>query len=146
MSERKIRIPIWFILIAVLLNIISRVSPQFAQYYVNYIFPLWVESYGSVTGCFPFSVGEMMLYLGVVLAAVWILWGILEGVVYGVSYVGRRVKGTKHEQSEGKGVKQPQTGSSVPGWNRSLSVYIYLSGIRNLKKIDTANKRRLART
>ena len=120
MSERKIRIPIWFILIAVLLNIISRVSPQFAQYYVNYIFPLWVESYGRVTGCFPFSVGEMMLYLGVVLAAVWILWGILEGVVYGVSYVGRRVKGTKHEQSEGKGVKQPQTGSSVPGWNRSL--------------------------
>lgn len=61
-----------------------------------------------------------MIYLGVVLAAVWILWGVLEGVVYGVSYVGRRVKGTKHEQSEGKGVKQPQTGSSVPGWNRSL--------------------------
>ena len=40
--------------------------------------------------------------------------------MYGVSYVGRRVKGTQHEQSEGKGVKQPQTGSSVPGWNRSL--------------------------
>ncbi len=38
MPERKIRIPIWFILIAVLLNIISRGSPQFAQYYVNYIF------------------------------------------------------------------------------------------------------------
>ena len=120
MPERKIRIPIWFIFIAVLLNVIARVSPQFAQYYVNHIFPLWVESYGRVTGLFPFSVGEMMLYLGVVLAAVWILWGILEGVVYGVSYVRRRVKGTKHERSEGKGVKPPQTGSSVPGWNRSL--------------------------
>ena len=120
MPERKIRIPIWFIFIAVLLNVIARVSPQFAQYYVNHIFPLWVESYGRVTGLFPFSVGEMMLYLGVVLAAVWILWGILEGVVYGVSYVRRRVKGTKHEQSEGKGVKQSQTGSSVPGWNRTL--------------------------
>lgn len=69
MPERKIRIPIWFILIAVLLNIISRVSPQFAQYYVNYIFPLWVESYGRVTGLFPFSVGKMMIYLGVVPAA-----------------------------------------------------------------------------
>ena len=120
MPERKIRIPIWFIFISVLLNVIARVSPQFAQYYVNYIFPLWVESYGRVSGLCPFSVGEMMLYLGVVLAAVWILWGILEGVVYGVSYVRRRVKGTKHEQSKGKGVKQPQTGSSVPGWNRSL--------------------------
>ena len=69
MPERKIRIPIWFILIAVLLNIISRGSPQFAQYYVNYIFPLWVESYGRVSGLFPFLVGEMMIYLGVVLAA-----------------------------------------------------------------------------
>ena len=69
MPERKIRIPIWFILIAVLLNIIFRGSPQVAQYYVNYIFPLWVESYGRVTGLFPFSVGEMMIYLGVVLAA-----------------------------------------------------------------------------
>ena len=69
MPERKIRIPIWFILIAVLLNIISRGSPQFAQYYVNYIFPLWVESYGRVSGLFPFAVGEMMFYLGVVPAA-----------------------------------------------------------------------------
>lgn len=69
MPERKIRIPIWFILIAVLLNIISRGSPQFAQYYVNNIFPLWVESYGRVTGLFPFSVEEMMIYLGVVPAA-----------------------------------------------------------------------------
>lgn len=103
MPERKIRIPIWFILIAVLLNVIARINPQFAQYYVNHIFPLWVESYGRVTGLFSFSVGEMMLYLGVVLIAVWILWGILEGIVYGV----RRVKSTKHEQSEGKGVKQP---------------------------------------
>lgn len=120
MPERKIRIPIWFIFIAVLLNVIARVSPQFAKYYVNHIFPMWVESYGRVSGLFPFSVGEMMLYLGVVLAAVWILWGILEGAVYGVSYVRRRVKGTKHERSEGKGVKPPQTGSSVPGWNRSL--------------------------
>ena len=68
MPERKIRIPIWFIFIAVLLNVIARVSSQFAQYYVNHIFPLWVESYGRVTGLFPFSVGEMMLYLGVVLA------------------------------------------------------------------------------
>ena len=75
MPERKIRIPIWFILIAVLLNIISRGSPQFAQYYVNNIFPLWVESYGRVTGLFPFSVGEMMIYLG----GRCCVWGVLCG-------------------------------------------------------------------
>lgn len=106
MPERKIRIPIWFIFISVLLNVIARVSPQFSQYYVNHIFPLWVESYGRVTGLFPFSVGEILLYLGAVLAAVWILWGILEGVVYGVSYGRRRVQGTKCDQAEEKEAKQ----------------------------------------
>ncbi len=102
MPERKIRIPIWFICIAVLLNVIARVSPQFSRYYVNHIFPLWVESYGRITVLFSFSVGEMMLYLGVVLAAVWILWGILEGVMYGV----RRVQGTRCDQAEEKEAKQ----------------------------------------
>ena len=120
MPERRVRIPIWFIFIAVLLNIIARISPQFAQYYVNHIFPLWVESYGRVTGLFPFSVGEMMLYLGVVLAAVWILWGILECAVYGIAYGIRHVQGTKHEQLEGKGVQQTQKRSNDRSWNQSL--------------------------
>lgn len=120
MPERKIRIPIWFIFIAVLLNIIARVSPQFAQYYVNHIFPLWVESYGRVTGLFPFSVGEMMLYLGVVLAAGWILWGILECAVYGIAYGNRRVQRKRYEQLEEKGVQQTQKRSSDRSWKQSL--------------------------
>ncbi len=44
-----------------LLNLIARLSRPFSDFYVNKIFPLWVGSYGRVTGLFPFSVGEWLL-------------------------------------------------------------------------------------
>lgn len=80
----KVRLPLGLIVFAVVLNIIARLSPSCAEFYVNHIFPIWVETYGRITGVFPFSVGELMLYLAVVLAAVWVLWGIGVGVRYGM--------------------------------------------------------------
>lgn len=80
----KVRLPLGLIVFAVVLNIIARLSPSCAEFYVNHIFPIWVETYGRITGVFPFSVGELMLYLAVVLAAVWVLWGIGVGVRYGI--------------------------------------------------------------
>lgn len=80
----KVRLPLGLIVFAVVLNIIARMSPSCAEFYVNYIFPIWVETYGRITGVFPFSVGELMLYLAVVLVAVWVLWGIGVGVWYGM--------------------------------------------------------------
>ena len=55
------------ILAALLLNITGRVWQGFSDFYVNHVFPIWVETYGRVTGLFSFSVGEWMLYLAVVL-------------------------------------------------------------------------------
>ena len=66
MKRWKKRIPGLMILISIGLNILGRTSQIFADSYVNYIFPIWVSSYGRITGLFPFSVGEWMLYLGVV--------------------------------------------------------------------------------
>lgn len=80
----KVKLPLGLIVFSVVLNIIARMSPSCAEFYVNHIFPLWVETYGRVTGIFPFSVGELMLYLAVVLVAVWVLWGIGVGVPYGM--------------------------------------------------------------
>lgn len=80
----KVKLPLGLIVFSVVLNIIARMSPSCAEFYVNYIFPLWVETYGRVTGIFPFSVGELMLYFAVVLVAVWVLWGIGVGVPYGM--------------------------------------------------------------
>ncbi|MBQ8596814.1 MAG: DUF3810 domain-containing protein [Lachnospiraceae bacterium] len=72
----KILIPAGLILLSVLLNMAARFSREFANCYVNYIFPIWVETYGRLTGLFPFSVGERMLYLAVILVFLLLLGGI----------------------------------------------------------------------
>ena len=75
MKKWKRITPAVLIILSVLLNIIARWSRTFSDYYVNQIFPLWVETYGRVTGLFPFSVGEWMLYLAVLLIVLLLLGG-----------------------------------------------------------------------
>lgn len=72
----KKHIPLLFLCVSVVLEVTAWIFPKFAESYVNHIFPLWVETYGRITGLFPFSVGEWMLYLAVVLLFVWILWSL----------------------------------------------------------------------
>ena len=64
------------IMLSVLLNIAGRVWKGFSNFYVNHIFPVWVETYGRLTGLFPFSVGEWMLYLAVLLTFILAAGGI----------------------------------------------------------------------
>ena len=71
----KIGIPAVLIALAVFFNILARVSKGFSEFYVNQIFPVWVETYGRVTGLFSFSVGEWMLYLAVGLVVILVLAG-----------------------------------------------------------------------
>lgn len=49
-----------------LLNLLFWNSRTFSDFYVERIFPLWVGTYGRITGLFPFSVGEWMILLGIV--------------------------------------------------------------------------------
>lgn len=79
----KIWTPAVLILFSVALNVWSRISKGFGRFYVENIFPFWVETYGRITGLFPFSVGEWMLYLAVCLVAALILAG-------GVTLAGRK--------------------------------------------------------
>lgn len=72
----KITIPLIFIAAALIINGIGWCSPSFCEFYVLHIFPLWVETYGRFTGLFPFSLGEWMLYMGVLLMVLLVLWGI----------------------------------------------------------------------
>lgn len=76
------------ILFAVILNIAGRVWEGFSDFYVKHIFPLWVETYGRFTGIFPFSVGEWMLYLAVLLVIVLAAGGLLFGVLAVVKKMG----------------------------------------------------------
>lgn len=48
-----------------LLNAVSRNSTAFSDWYVTYIFPLWLNTYARLTSLVPFSVGEIMLVLAV---------------------------------------------------------------------------------
>lgn len=61
--------------VVILLNVIAWNSTAFCDAYIAYIFPVWVNTYGRLTGLVPFSVGEIMLGLAVLLvAAAAVLW------------------------------------------------------------------------
>ena len=70
----KTQTKIYFIIagIVVLLNVIAWCSAPFCDWYIRYVFPIWVNTYGRLTGLFPFSVGEWLIVAGVflVIAAV----------------------------------------------------------------------------
>lgn len=53
-------------------NILARI-PTVCDFYTEHIFWIWTETYGRVTGLFPFSVGEIMLILAIILI---LLWGV----------------------------------------------------------------------
>ena len=49
----------------ILLNIASWVSVSFSDWYVRYIFPIWLNTYARLTSKVSISVGEIMLIVGV---------------------------------------------------------------------------------
>lgn len=61
----------------VLLNVIAWNSTAFCDAYIAYIFPVWVNTYGRLTGVFPFSVGEWLLVAGAALATAAVLLGLV---------------------------------------------------------------------
>lgn len=60
-----------------LLNVVSWKSTAFSDGYVTYIFPLWLNTYARLTSLVPFSVGEIMLVLAVLVT----LFGVVFFVV-----------------------------------------------------------------
>lgn len=74
----KTAIPVTLIIFAVIVNIIGWKSTSFCDFYVKRIFPLWVETYGRLTGLLPFSVGEWMLYLAAVLLVVLFVFSLMR--------------------------------------------------------------------
>ena len=85
--SRKARIILFFVIAAVviLLNVAAWNSAPFCDWYIAHIFPIWVNTYGRLTGLFPFSVGEWLILAGLLLVAIAvllpILWGIAELVI-----------------------------------------------------------------
>ena len=68
--------------VTVLLNIAAWNSTDFCDWYIAHIFPVWVNTYGRLTGLFPFSVGEWLIVAGLMLvvmvASLAVLWAVVE--------------------------------------------------------------------
>lgn len=56
-------IPVGIMLLMFLLNVIARLSRDFADFYVQRIFPVIGSAFSFVSGVFPFSVGEVLILL-----------------------------------------------------------------------------------
>ena len=121
---RKNMAPLAMIILAAVLLVCSIVSRPFSDFYRAHIFPVWVESYGRLTGVLPFSFGCFLLYLGVFLVAVLVLWGIgllLCGVV-------RVLAGKKKSSEAGKPAeveRSAEADKQTAGGARRGAVYAY---------------------
>lgn len=62
--------------LTVLLNVAAWNSSAFSDWYIAHIFPIWVGTYGRVTGVLPFSLGEWLIVAGLALVALVALSGI----------------------------------------------------------------------
>ena len=81
--RHKSLILFWGIAVAeLLLNIAAWNSATFCDWYIAYVFPVWVNTYGRLTGLFLFSVGEWLIVMGLVVVSVGALfllpWGVAE--------------------------------------------------------------------
>lgn len=75
--------------VIVLLNVLAWNSTAFCDWYIANIFPLWVNTYGRLTGLFPFSVGECLIVAGLALVAVAVLTLLLWGAIEIVGVISR---------------------------------------------------------
>lgn len=77
MKKRYWVVLISMILVSAVLNLLAWNSTEFSDWYVTYIFPIWINTYGKLTSLFPFSVGELMIAIGLVLVALALVFGIV---------------------------------------------------------------------
>ena len=98
------------ILFAAGLHMAGRMWEGFSDFYVDNIFPLWVETYGRITGSIPFSVGEWMLAAGILLGVLALALGMVWAGI-GAGAVLRRVfRGAGRRMEEGTSERNGEIG------------------------------------
>ena len=73
---------VYFVLAAVtlVLHIFAWNSETFCNAYIRYVFPIWPNTYGRLMSLFPFSVGEILLCLGVSVVVIMALVALVTGI------------------------------------------------------------------
>lgn len=71
---------IWFLLFsaAILFNVTAWCSTAFCDWYIETVFPIWGQTYGKLCGQVPYSVGERMLAIALLLLILAVLVGALQ--------------------------------------------------------------------
>lgn len=75
-KRRIVMAMIWMLTIA--LNAAAWLCAPFCDWYTAHVFPVWLNTYGRLSGLFSVSIGEWMLYLAAALVlfalVLWIVW------------------------------------------------------------------------
>lgn len=70
MKKRKLKIStiilILLFILCIVLNVAAWLSEGFCNWYTANIFPIWTNTYGRFTSLFPFSVGEILIWIAVI--------------------------------------------------------------------------------
>lgn len=86
-------------LTVILLNVFAWRSRRFCDAYIAHIFPVWINTYGRFSGLFPFSVGEWLLVLGVILVVLAVILLPAAGIGAAISAT-KRIKGIRQKNQE----------------------------------------------
>lgn len=80
-KRRRIRVLLFAAVLGLVLalNIAAWNSTAFCDWYIAHVFPIWVNTYGRITGIFPFSVGEWLIVAGLLLLAAAAVITLLSG-------------------------------------------------------------------
>ena len=92
-ESRAVFLGAGLIVLTAALNIAAWNSTAFCDWYIANVFPIWVSTYGRLTGFFSFSVGEWLIGAGVALAALALLLGLFlvcAGLVRGAGRLLRK--------------------------------------------------------
>lgn len=83
-QQKKYHVGRWIYGIGVLgvliLNVVAWLKVDFCDWYIANIFPIWLNTYARLTSLVPFSVGEVMLVLAVLLTVsgvAFLIWNLL---------------------------------------------------------------------
>ncbi len=76
MGKKKIclstKIKLGIVAFSTLFLIVCLLSTAFSDWYTNNIFPIWINTYGRFTSLFSFSFGEKLIFIGLILLALFI--------------------------------------------------------------------------
>lgn len=109
--------------VVILLNVIAWNSTVFCDAYIKYVFPIWVNTYGRVMNLFSFSVGEIMLFLAVVLTVVFVAVMLAAGLGRLMAALGNTGKNEERTAVTGGSRSRRQKG----GFSRYyMTFYVWL--------------------